>query len=87
MPGGLAVVFWQAAVEGETDGEHQQRDADADWEHHARAGDGGLEGFGGGVGGGFGEGGAPVPEGDDVDLLGALDDAGTVDPGCYRCAT
>jgi hypothetical protein len=85
VAGGLAVVFGEADEEGGADGEHERREGDADGDYGGGAGDGGG-GAGRGVLRGFGQFGAPVPEGDDVDLLRALDYAGAVDPGCYWCA-
>lgn len=78
--GGLAVVGGEPEKEDEADGPEEDGEGDGDGGHDPGVDDGvGLSEAGRG---GFGEGGAPVPEGDDVGLLGALDDAGAVHP-CF----
>ena len=81
----MSVVVWQAEVEDEADGPESKGDGNGD------AGESGTVGYEVGgydaVQGQVGELGAPEPEGNDIELLGALDYAGAEGPGRCRNAT
>ena len=80
----MAVVGRETGEENEANGPEHDGDGDGDGGHNPGVDDGVNLGDTGG--GGFGKSGAPVPECDDVGLLSALDDAGTVDP-CFDGST
>ena len=89
--GGLAVIVGKTEEEDETGDPHEDGDGDGYDGHDDAVADGAdsawdevaietRSGF-------FGEDRTPVPEGYDVGLLCALDDASSVDPGFHRCTT
>ena len=78
--GGLAVVGGEAEEKDEADSPEKDGDGDGDGGHDPRVHDG-ISLWKAGRGG-FGEDGAPVPEGNDVGLLCTLDDTGAIHP-CF----
>lgn len=81
---GLPVVGWEAEVEDQTDSPQEESDGDGDGGDGPTVRDEGVL-YGLSEDGGVVDACAPVPEGGDVELLRALDDAGAEGPCLDGC--
>lgn len=80
----MAIVRGETSEEDEADSPQHKRDGNCNRSHYPGVHD--RVSLSDATGGGLGENRAPVPKGDDVSLLGPLDDAGTVNP-CFDGGT